>query len=205
MSKKDSVDEFTFDLRRTLLLSSYIEEWGMPKTRVTTQKEGEFPIEAYLFPGEGGQKITRISTIGLSAQKKVGKPVNYELLFVLPNDLGGARRDEVFNYLLDISVYSLRNDVSFGCETLIAESALAPKGWSVKAILVDEARGESEEFESMHVGAQHVALLWLVPIYRNEYYEIREHGIDSFDRYCQKSSFSLVDVSRPSVVPIQGV
>lgn len=206
MSGKDSVAEFNFDLRRTIILSKYMSEWGIPKSRVITRKQEDPPIEAYLFPGGRDQKVTRFVTVGVSAQKKGGnKSVNHELLLVLPKDLGGASEDEVFNYLLDISVYVLGDGVVFGVETLIPESQLAPKDWKQKAILIDEARGESEAFENMHVGVQHVSLLWLVPIYSNEYHQICEHGVRSFDRYCERSDFSLVDISRPSVVPIRSV
>lgn len=203
---KDSVVDFNFDLRRTLILSKYVGEWGIPKSRVIARNQDEAPIEVYWFPGEEGQKVARFATMGVSARKKAkGKFLNHELLFVLPTDLGGADEKDIFNYMLDVSVYALRDDVDFGVETSIPESSLAPEKWKLKAVLVDEARGESEVFEKIHVGIQHISLLWLVPIYQNEYRQIREHGIESFDRLCEKSDFSLVDISRPSLVPIQSV
>jgi len=206
MNEKDSVAKFNFDLRRTLILSGYMNEWGVPKGRVVIRRQNGPPIEAYSFTGGRDSKVARFATVGVSAQKKSeNKRVNHELLFVLPSDLGGSSESEVFSYLLDISVYVLKDEVDFGIETLIPESPLAPEKWKQKAVLIDEARGESESFESMHVGVQCVSLLWLVPIYKNEYQQIREHGIESFDHYCKQSSFSLVDTSRPSVVPIKSV
>lgn len=206
MSDKDSVSQFNFDIRRSCLLSTYMAEWGIPKSRVIASHSTRFPVEVYFFDGGQDQNVVRFSTVGLSAHRKSGdRAFDHELLFVLPKDLGGASTSDVFNYLLDISAYALRDDVKFGVESLIKESTLAPESWNPKAIFIDEARGESESFEKMHVGTQHVSLLWLVPIYNNEYHQILVNGIDSFDRLCDKSEFSLVDVARPSVVPIRSV
>lgn len=197
------VDEFNFDLRRTIILSQYINAWGIPKYRVKTYKNDKCnPIETYVFYGQKESKINHFATVGVSTQKsKNGKPSCHELMFVLSKTLGTTTEDSVINYLIDIAVYSIRDDVKFAIESLIPDSPLAPNEWGQKSILIDEPRGEIESLESFHVGAQHVYLYWLIPIYNNEYELILNSGIDSFDKYCDVSDFSLVDISRPSIIP----
>ncbi len=79
------------------------------------------------------------------------------------------------------------------------ETTLAPDGWP-KALLFDQPCGEPEELSCFHVGAQHVNLLWVVPIYGNEYDLIKEKGIECFDEAIQEIDLSVVDVRRKSCV-----
>lgn len=202
MTINNDTNEFDFDLRRTIILSAYMKEWGFPESRVRVKRNDEPFIEIYLFKDIHKNKIIRFATVGVSAQiSSRGKAIDHELLFVLPNDLGGASEKDVIDYLFDIAVYSLKEDVSFYEEMIIPESPLAPKSWRLRAILIDEARGEPESLEKIHVGTQHIRLLWLIPIYANEYMHIQNLGIDSFDHYCESSSFSLADINRASMIP----
>ena len=75
----------------------------------------------------------------------------------------------------------------------------APEGWP-KALLFDQPNGEPEELSCFHVGAQHINLLWVVPIHGAEYELIKKVGIESFDKAIQSIELSLVDVRRPSCV-----
>ncbi|MDB5386011.1 MAG: hypothetical protein JWM11_1657, partial [Planctomycetaceae bacterium] len=49
MDNYDSNAQFTFDIRRTLILGLYMQHWGMPEERVVSRKE-ETRIEVYSFP-----------------------------------------------------------------------------------------------------------------------------------------------------------
>jgi hypothetical protein len=198
----DNTERFNFDIRRSLILSLYISEWGMPQSRKIIKKENDNPIEVYSFPSDKDVSVIRFATIGLSAQNYVdsNESVGHELYFVMGKDLGQASEDEVFDYLLDISIYSFRNCSKFSAETIIPESNLSPKAWKLNSILVDEPRGEHESFESLHIGTQHVEMLWLVPTYETEYHYIKEMGIDKFDLLCDSSVFSVADLSRPAFV-----
>jgi len=201
-SNSEGVECFNFDIRRSLLLSIYIREWGIPKSRKIVKKEGDYPIEVYSFLSDKNAAVTRFATIGLSAQCYASNDerVGHEFFFVLGNDLGEASEDEVFDYLLDISIYSFRNFSEFSVETIIPENKLSPKSWKLNSILVDEPRGESESFECLHIGRQHINMLWLIPIYKKEYDYIKDMGIDNFDLLCDSSEFSVADLSRPTFV-----
>lgn len=191
----------SFDIKRSIMLASYIKHWGQPSKRTVSRKNAdEIGIEVYEFPAVKDE-IYRIATIGVSSQELApNQMANWELLMCLPDTLVGAASEHIVHYLLDVMAYSLRSDVEFKIGAMIPESPLAPHAWNTKAILVDEARGEAEEMSSFQIGAQQVDLLWLVPLTGTEYQFIKQKGIDEFDRIDAESEVSLLDVSRKSLV-----
>lgn len=198
---REKENQLSFDIRRSILLSSYIKYWGQPSNRIISLKENSsFGVEIYEFP-PNKDSIFRFSTIGLSAQKVNNKDFsNWEFLFCLPEDIGRNDNSVTKNYLLDIMAYSLRSDVKIQIGTTIPESNLAPKPWKTKAILIDEARGEPEEMSCFKIGHQEVNLFWLIPITEAERQYIKKYGVTMFDHLESKSKFSLLDVNRQSMV-----
>lgn len=204
-SIQQDIEEFNFDVRRSLLLSSYIKEWGVPINRTRLFKKQELVMELYVFKGGVNDKFIRFASVGISGQSKKEKKINNEILLVLPVSLGGATEDEVVNYIFDLTAYLLRDDVDFRVEKMVPANSFSPDKWRQKAILIDEAKGESESLGNIHVGVQHVKLLWLIPIYGNEYELIANEGIEVFDRCCEEAELSLVDVGRGSFAPLRAV
>ena len=193
--------ELSIDIKRAMILGRYIDCWGQPENRTLCSKDDGLPtVEVYGFPPKH-DAVYRIATVGISNQaRENGSWATWELLFCLPEDLGGANRSEVVNYLLDIMAYTLRDDVSVKEGTTIPETPLAPESWTTRSILFDEARGEPEELSHFHVGTQRVDVFWLVPLTEKERAYVREHGLDAFDEIEMKSDSSLIDVSRKSIV-----
>jgi hypothetical protein len=192
--------ELRFDIKRSVILNSYVEQWGMPLYRnITTRKSDNSRIEVYSFPDEPNG-LYRFATIGVSECKtSMGTDANWEVLYCLPLDLGGADIDEVINYLLDIVAYSL-NDVNFfGEGVTIPASPLAPKKWSTSASLIDEPRGEPESLSHFCIGKQRVELLWIVPVLESERLFIKDKGIEAFDNLVSQSNASLINVNRSSI------
>lgn len=186
-----------FDIRRSILLSSYMKEWGMPGTRDILAGD-ETVVELYSFPGK---KIQRFASVGLSAcTTSHATRINSELLLVVPRDIAERQSKEIANYIFDIIAYLIN---TLGREIkptdLISESSLAPAGWP-RALLFDEPRGESEELVNLHYGIQHIQLRWVVPIHGKEFDLIRSDGIEAFDIAINELELSVVDVRRDSCI-----
>lgn len=189
--------DLELDIRKVLILSEYIKYWGMPVSRRVMSKASSI-IELYTFPGD---LIYRYATIGLSACTIAeGIKCDSELFLAVPSDVAKAQSENIQNYIFDISAY-LAETLGHNAppETLIPKTSLAPDGWP-SAILLDSPNGEPEELSCFHVGAQHVNLLWVVPIYASEYDLIKSRGIDSFDCAIQNIELSVIDVRRQSCV-----
>ena len=188
--------ELEYDIRRTIILGAYMDHWGMPKTRNLLTRDSR-RVELYSFPPLPKDNVHRFATVGLSSCIfEDGRSCDAELLLTLPDAVASEQPDTIINYVFDIASYvldSLRRSPK--SEDVVPESQLAPEGWP-KAILFDEPRGEPESLESFHVGAQHVNLLWLVPIFGSEYSLIKSEGVADFDRAAEKLEFSLVEVRR---------
>ncbi len=191
---------FKFDLYRSVVLSHYMKYWGQPMERVVSVREVDGAvIEVYRFSLING--TVRFATIGLFFQTLRQESAGVEYFFVLPDDMGGASADEVFNYILDLSAHSEVNFKSFGELSVIDESALCPLCWCAKGVFFDEPRGECESFETVEsaMGVRPV-FRWLVPVYQKECDFILENGISVFDDVCENSSWSLIDMKRPCLV-----
>ena len=199
MRGRDTDTAFSHDVLRTVILDTYIRCWGVPEQRVQSRK-GEETIEVYFFRKDSAG-VRRVSTVGLSTilRKSAGHH-GFELFMVLPNDFGGASVTEVSNFLLDVAVYSLRDDVHIDVGATIPETPLMPKSWNAKALLLDEPRGEREELESIPIGQENVRPLWLIPIYEAELRLIEKQGIAEFDKRVDASEWSLADPNRPATV-----
>lgn len=188
------------DIRRTFILGVYMRHWGMPEYRWISRRE-DHAIEVYSFPPRKDEVVHRFATVGVSAvNREDGQPANYELCMILPDELGGASAEEVVSLILDVAVHSYPKDVRCSVGATIPETQLMPAKWSPKALLFDELRGEPEELSHIAVGDQCIELLWLIPIYRDEYELIHSEGIDAFDHLDAQSDWSVADPRRPSFV-----
>lgn len=201
---KDNDDQFTFDVRRTMILSQYMKFWGMPEFRTCSYKKEEGiskVIEVYEFPPQENQDIYRFATIGTSVLKtEKGRIANWEFLLCVPDDFGGASRNQIKNFLLDIVAYSLQKAVTVDEGFIIPPTDLAPKEWTTRAFLFDEARGEPEELAFFEIGKQKVNLIWVTPITEEERIFIKENSLEEFDKIVEESDYSILDVNRESMV-----
>lgn len=190
-------DKFAFDVRRSILLSAYMEQWGMPEYRVIMSKtESGVYIEMYLFPDRGG--VSRFVTIGLSnTVYKSGQPAACEWMMALPSDLGGEKAERIFNYFADLIAHHIEIATDLSVPLVMGSSALAPDNWHAKALLLDELRGESDSLEELQVGSEVFPLLWAVPITEKEAAIILEKDIEDFDAIFEKSDYSIIDPCRP--------
>lgn len=188
--------ELEFDIKRSIILSKYMNYWGMPETRKVMTRENE-RVELYVFPGEDLDQITRIATIGLSSCNfKDGRSCSSELLLVIPFDVAEDNFESISNYIFDICAYILCTlERNVNSEDLVPENDLAPTGWP-KALLFDEPRGEPEDLECIHIGIQHINLRWVIPIFGSEYNLIKSSGIESFDNAVDEMELSLVETRR---------
>ncbi len=165
----------------------------MPEFRRIMSK-GEGVVELYIFPGD---LIHRYATVGLSSFNiSTSTSCDTEIFLAVPSHIVDEQSEKIENYIFDISSYLIN---TFGKnakpEDAVPESPLAPEGWP-KAILFDSPNGEPEELSCFHVGAQHINLLWVVPIFGTEYDLIKTSGIEKFDDAIQNIDLSVVDVRR---------
>lgn len=195
----DSNQQFVRDVRRSIILGAYVRHWGMPEYR-KIGRSGIDQIEVYSFPSTERAPVYRIATVGISSVKKNSHRINKELLMALPHDLGGATRDEVFDFMLNVTAHVITVLDDTDPPRISPESPLAPKEWKPKALLFDQARSEPEELSELAVGSHVVELLWVVPIYNSEYRFISEQGIEAFDALAGKAELSLADVNRDPFV-----
>ena len=199
MTESDAA-KLVFDIRRTFILGSYIRHWGMPAHRWISRHE-DHAIEVYSFPPRADEVVHRFATIGVSGvSREDGNPATDEFCMILPPDLRGASDQEVVSFMLDIAIHCYRKDVRCDVGSTIPETPLMPANWKPKALLLDEPRGEPEELAQIPIGDQRVELLWLVPIYADEYELIKTKGIDAFDLLDAQSEWSVADPGRPSFV-----
>jgi hypothetical protein len=205
-----SDEQFSFDIKRSIILAEYIKCWGMPEARnlmAQSKEPGDYlsnntmPVELYVFPGEDMDQVTRVATIGLSSCKfHDEKACNNELLMVLPFDIVDDQLGSVSQYIFEISNYIVNTlGRNIKSEDLMAEVESAPADWP-NALLFDDPRGEPNELNYFHIGMQHVTLSWVVPIFGSEHKLIKTSGIESFDAAVENSETSLVEVRRDACV-----
>lgn len=191
-------DNLEVDARRAVLLGGYIRAWGMPSQRVVARR-GNDAVEVCAFLAAGEGKLNRYATVGVTSLRRDGGALaTWELYVVVPRDNGGISEAKVTSFLLDAMSYSLRSDVRFAVGETIPPSTIVPKEWKARALLLDEPRGEPEYLADVHLGIQHVKLLWIVPIHADERELILSDGIEAFDRAESASDWSLADPRRPS-------
>ncbi|MCG8522529.1 MAG: suppressor of fused domain protein [Pseudomonadales bacterium] len=189
--------ELEYDIRRTIILGSYMDHWGMPNVRKVMAKDSK-RVELYSFPPSSkANNVHRFATVGLSSCTFAdGRSCDAEIFLTVPEVVAQDQFDEITNYLFDVLAYVIEKlGRSPRSEDTVPVTQLAPKGWP-KALLFDDPRGEPESLEVFHVGAQHVNLLWLIPIFGSEYSLIKQNGIEAFDREADKMEFSVVEVRR---------
>ncbi|RJX41757.1 hypothetical protein D3P09_07365 [Paenibacillus pinisoli] len=188
-----------FDIRRTIILSLYLKEWSMPEYRVImTKPEMGVYIEIYYFPSMNDLTPARFATVGLShSVRKSGKPSETEWMLALNPDMGQESIDRVFSYFCDLIAHNLEHMRSSDVPRVMTESALAPENWTTKALLIDELRGESEDFEEINIGEDIISVLWVIPITSKEAGIVLQDGIDAFDAYMENLPYSIIDPTRP--------
>ncbi|MFF2889156.1 suppressor of fused domain protein [Paenibacillus sp. NPDC057967] len=188
-----------FDIRRTMILHLYMKEWSMPEYRVImTKPEIGVTIEIYYFPSMNDHIPARFATVGLSNSiRKSGKPTETEWMLALKPDLGQETIDRIFTYFCDLIAHNIEHIQSSEVPRVMTESALAPENWTTKALLIDELRGESEDFEQIKIGEETISVLWVIPITSKEARIILQEGIDAFDAYIENLSYSIIDPTRP--------
>ncbi|MDZ4818202.1 MAG: suppressor of fused domain protein [Planctomycetota bacterium] len=172
----------------------------MPSKRTVARRAGD-TVEVYSFPASATSGMNHYATVGVSAsgrERSPGALATWEFCIVTPPDNAGTSDDRVTSLLLDVMSYSLRSDTRVVAGETIPPSLLLPEEWNARALLIDDPRGEPEWLANVHVGVQHVRLLWLVPIHADERTLILEHGIDAFDEAEAASEWSLADPKRPS-------
>lgn len=199
-SSKESI--LALDIRRTIILGTYIKEWSMPEYRVMLSALGKTDkatiIEIYYFPALSENSVARFATVGLSATlRSNGQIVGTEWMMALPDDLGGESVDVIFSYLSDLIAHHIEVSENSLVPRVMKESLLAPTSWNTKAFLLDELRGESEELEQILVGNEVVQVLWAVPVTAQEAALILQEGVEAFDSYMEGIQFSIIDPRRP--------
>lgn len=193
-----SKNELAFDIQRSLILSKYIESWGQPFERtISINDETKHRIEVYVFIDEE-IGIHRFATIGVSIGSL--KTQLHEFLFCFNLSFDQEDRKKTVDYILDISVYSQKDEVKIDVGYTVPCSPLAPNYWRTRALLFDEARCEDEHLSSIHVGDKNVELLWVVPITENERKFIQQHKLECFDDEVKGKFEFLLDVKRDSLV-----
>ncbi len=189
--------EHTSDAARRGILSLFTKQWGAPEVQRTTSRNDEI-VDVYGFRDRNAPALFRAVTVGASLVKRDdGEPASFELLMVLPPDLGGATFTEVSSFMLDVFALGLERDVALSVGYRIAPTPLVPAAWPTRAILLDEPAGEPEELATFHVQGAHADLLWIVPIHESEYQGIEQHGLDWFYDLEEQSEWSLAAPHRP--------
>ncbi|CAI6067720.1 hypothetical protein PAECIP112173_02048 [Paenibacillus sp. JJ-100] len=192
-------ERFSLDIRRTYLLGTYMNEWGMPERRMILSKmERNIHVEMYYFPATMQSGISRFVTVGLSqATRPSGEQVAAEWMLALQSDLGGVTVERVNTYLADIISHHIENAPNSDIPRVMKSSGLAPAEWTATALLIDELRGENESLEHIHTGQGTVPLLWVIPITAHEADLILNQGIEEFDIHMENSDYSIIDPCRP--------
>lgn len=190
--------ELSFDIRRTVILGAYMQEWQMPEYRVILSKpETAVHVELYYFPPVEEGEIARFATVGLSAAHRLnGQAVGTEWMLALTADLGGESVDRIFTYLSDLIAHHIEAASDSRIPRVMGESGLAPVSWTTTALLLDELRGESEELESIQIGSEAVQIQWAVPITGQEATLIFSEGVEAFDSYFKDIEDSIIDPRR---------
>jgi len=197
----DSDQDFSQDVKRAVLLGTYIAHWGMPKTRrVISSADGMGRIELYDFPAShltGG--IARLATIGVSdAFSQRDGESGIELLFAwLPNSTLEPLA-AIEDLVLDAAVYVHLERMREQGVVLRLERGLA----SVEArkFLLDEPLAEEKSVVTIGLGAAHIHLLWLVPLFDDEAAFVSARGIDQFDEARRYSAQNLFRLNRSSIL-----
>jgi hypothetical protein len=187
----------TPEARRRAILRRFVDVWGEPELTHTIAR-GDDTVDAYGFPARQNRRVFRVVTVGAAqVRRDDGEQAGFELLMVLPGDLGGATFNEVSSFMFDVFAYGLTSTAPLRVGGSIAPSPLVPQAWPTRALLFDEPAGEPEDLATFHVDGLHVDLLWVVPIYPGEYERIRQDGLDWFYDRERESEWSLADPHRP--------
>lgn len=186
--------------RRSAILSRFVTEWGEPELHTTVERNDDV-IDVYGFPPRGERGVFRAVTVGASeVKRKNGELAGFELMMVLPRDLGGATFKQVSSLMLDVMVYGLTSQTPLRIGYTFTPSPHIPSDWSARSLLLDEPAGEPEDLATFHVDGLHIELLWIVPIYDSEREGIQQKGLEWFYDLEEESEWSLADPHRPPFV-----
>lgn len=192
-----ATNDFDHDLWRTVILGNYIRYWGLPELRIVSQKDSH-RVEIYSFPPLGEGKVHRIATVGASYRSPNHTSRDYEFLLTTAVDFSGSSFDEASALVMDVVAYFVQHNLEPIVDHTLKADILMPGVWPTRALLIDEPRGEAEELASFHVGGRHLDLIWLVPIYQEEYEFILSKGIEEFGEREDAAEWSAADPLRSS-------
>ena len=170
-----------YDVRRSIILSSFISEWGFPVTwepcRLATGC-----VEIYSFEPVQPQRVARVATVGVSSLVRAdGKRLPYELMLALPHDLAGASVDDITVMLMNIVSAHFSGNFELTVDALANVSAFTPTTWSTTHIWIQEPLAEPETLTPWNINGQEVELLWLIPLFSSEATYICKNGTEAFD------------------------
>jgi hypothetical protein len=190
--------DFTYDLMRSLYLSRIIQHFGIPDERkVLSGDAGR--VEVYRFPGDD---IYRFATYGLSeVQRRLGSKTGMELMFVLPATRVNESNvsDQSYAYLIRLSQKMLDQGCSVDVPSVFPPDPDGP--WAMKATMLDEPRGESEDLLEIRLGRISIRPVWAIPISEGEWAMAEREGIEALDAAFENGSVELIDIHRASVAP----
>ncbi|MFD1884934.1 suppressor of fused domain protein [Paenibacillus wenxiniae] len=190
--------QLSFDIRRSILLHAFIQQWSMPAYRVMLNEPDQaIHVEVYYFPAVTEEDVARFATVGLSnTVRSTGQTIGTEWMMALTSDLGDEPVERIFAYICDLLAHHIEVAPHSRIPRVMGESELAPDNWSTRALLLDELRGESEELEAIRIGDEIVQVIWAVPITGQEAGLILQDGVEAFDLYMEDSEYEIIDPCR---------
>lgn len=193
-------DKVYDNIRRSLILSSYIKEWGYPKTaHICTWNNCD--IEIYFFPPKDPNHVCRIATIGASKLiNNNNEKLLFEYLVVLPPDFSGITEKRIESLIMNLIIHSTKLNWLLKVNEVIEVKNIFPDCWRMSYIWRNEPWAEDESVQSWDFYGQKIDLIWVVPIYETEKKYISEKGRDAFEDECDMAGCNLFDPSREPVV-----
>jgi len=191
--------QLAFDVKRAIVLGTYIDHWGFPTSRAVVRAEDQV-LELYSFPAEeksGG--VDRIATVGVSDAFDQGAGKS-GIELVLPWHAHPERTvgEDLIPVVEDAAtrIYRERTlDQGF-----FLPAPRRPRWLAASMLLIDEPVDEPASLATIPFAAAHVHVLRVVPIYSPEARLIDAQGLDAFDDLLKQSGCNVLDLERRSLV-----
>jgi hypothetical protein len=205
MSGQQPESDFKFDVRRSVILGHYIHYWGLPAYRYSVKLHDSSRLEVYSFPPPTSQAAFRFATVGASSyHPEAHQDTDWELFLAVPSDLRGADEQQILEMMADVAAYGLFDGVSYRPGVMLPDVPSLPSSWPTRTIVFDRPLCESEQLSPIHLGQQHIDILWVVLAHNAEQDLIRRKGMDAVYESCDKKGWHPTDPSRPSCVDAVG-